>query len=273
MYHCRQSVYRVKNRILFLMNEPTNVKPAGIIEKIFFFVLLLTCLTPYISIPVALFMGLAFALFFRNPYPDTSKKTSKYLLQASVVGLGFGMNLFEALKAGKEGIVFTIVSVFGVLLLGILMGRIFRLEKTIAYLISAGTAICGGSAIAAVAPIVKAKDTEISVSIGTVFILNAIALFIFPILGHTLNLSQDQFGTWAAIAIHDVSSVVGASAAFGEEAIKIATTVKLTRALWIIPVAIVTSFFFQTEIGQDLQALVYPVFHAGHAGQYFPAPA
>ena len=217
------------------MNEPTNVKPAGIIEKILFFVLLLTCLTPYISIPVALFMGLAFALFFRNPYPDTSKKTSKYLLQASVVGLGFGMNLFEALKAGKEGIVFTIVSVFGVLLLGILMGRIFRLEKTIAYLISAGT------------PIVKAKDTEISVSIGTVFILNAIALFIFPILGHTLNLSQDQFGTWAAIAIHDVSSVVGASAAFGEEALKIATTVKLTRALWIIPVAIVTSFFFKQK--------------------------
>lgn len=229
------------------MNEPTNVKPAGIIEKILFFVLLLTCLTPYISIPVALFMGLAFALFFRNPYPDTSKKTSKYLLQASVIGLGFGMNLFEALKAGKEGIVFTIVSVFGVLLLGILMGRIFRLEKTIAYLISAGTAICGGSAIAAVAPIVKAKDTEISVSIGTVFILNAIALFIFPILGHTLNLSQDQFGTWAAIAIHDVSSVVGASAAFGEEALKIATTVKLTRALWIIPVAIVTSFFFKQK--------------------------
>ncbi len=229
------------------MNEPTNVKPAGIIEKILFFILLLACLTPYISIPVALFMGLAFALFFRNPYPDTSKKTSKYLLQASVVGLGFGMNLFEALKAGKEGIVFTIVSVFGVLLLGILMGRIFRLEKTIAYLISAGTAICGGSAIAAVAPIVKAKDTEISVSIGTVFILNAIALFIFPILGHTFNLSQDQFGTWAAIAIHDVSSVVGASAAFGEEALKIATTVKLTRALWIIPVAIVTSFFFKQK--------------------------
>lgn len=172
------------------MNEPTNVKPAGIIEKILFFVLLLTCLTPYISIPVALFMGLAFALFFRNPYPDTSKKTSKYLLQAAVVGLGFGMNLFEALKAGKEGIVFTIVSVFGVLLPGILMGRVFRLEKTIAYLISAGTAICGGSAIAAVAPIVKAKDTEISVSIGTVFILNAIALFIKKLRKTTLFMAE-----------------------------------------------------------------------------------
>ncbi len=229
------------------MDEPATGKSLSAIHKIVFFILLLVCLTPYISIPLALFMGLAFALLFRNPFPDISKKTSKYLLQISVVGLGFGMNLFEALKAGKDGIIFTIVSVFGVLLLGVLLGKVFKLEKTIAYLISAGTAICGGSAIAAVAPIVKAKDTEISVSIGTVFILNAIALFIFPTLGHYFNLSQDQFGTWAAIAIHDVSSVVGASAAYGEEALKIATTVKLTRALWIIPVAIVTSFFFKQK--------------------------
>lgn len=229
------------------MDEPVTSKSVTAIHKIVFFILLLVCLTPYISIPLALFMGLAFAILFRNPFPEISKKTSKYLLQVSVVGLGFGMNLFEALKAGKDGIIFTIASVFGVLLLGVLLGKVFKLEKTIAYLISAGTAICGGSAIAAVAPIVKAKDTEISVSIGTVFILNAIALFIFPILGHYFNLSQDQFGTWAAIAIHDVSSVVGASAAYGEEALKIATTVKLTRALWIIPVAIVTSFFFKQK--------------------------
>ena len=229
------------------MDEPATSRSVTAIHKIVFFILLLVCLTPYISIPLALFMGLAFAILFRNPFPEISKKTSKYLLQVSVVGLGFGMNLFEALKAGKDGIIFTIVSVFGVLLLGVLLGKVFKLEKTIAYLISAGTAICGGSAIAAVAPIVKAKDTEISVSIGTVFILNAIALFIFPTLGHYFNLSQDQFGTWAAIAIHDVSSVVGASAAYGEEALKIATTVKLTRALWIIPVAIVTSLFFKQK--------------------------
>ena len=229
------------------MDEPATSKTLSAIHKIVFFILLLLCLTPYISIPAALFMGLAFAILFRNPYPDISKKTSKYLLQISVVGLGFGMNLFEALKAGKDGIIFTIVSVFSVLLLGVLLGKVFKLEKTIAYLISAGTAICGGSAIAAVAPIVKAKDMEISVSIGTVFILNAIALFVFPTLGHYFNLSQEQFGTWAAIAIHDVSSVVGASAAYGEEALKIATTVKLTRALWIIPVAIVTSFFFKQK--------------------------
>ncbi len=224
---------------MFKENTPVN--------KAIFFILLVLCLTPFISIPVALFMGLAFALVFKNPYPEVSKKASKYLLQFSVVGLGFGMNMYEALKAGREGIIFTIVSVFGVLLLGVLLGKLFKLERTIAYLISAGTAICGGSAIAAVAPIVKAKDSEISVSIGTVFILNAIALFIFPIMGHHFDMSQSQFGTWAAIAIHDVSSVVGAGAAYGEEALKVATTVKLTRALWIIPVAIVTSFIFKQK--------------------------
>ena len=229
------------------MEAPTTSKLLTTSNKILFFILLLLCLTPYVSIPVALFMGLAFAILFRNPFPDVSKKASKYLLQISVVGLGFGMNLFEAVKAGRDGIIFTIVSVFGVLLLGVLLGKVFKLEKTIAYLISAGTAICGGSAIAAVAPIVKAKDSEISVSIGTVFILNAVALFLFPTLGHYFGLSQAQFGTWAAIAIHDVSSVVGAGAAYGEEALKIATTVKLTRALWIIPVAIVTSFFFKQK--------------------------
>ncbi len=233
-----------------IMNEQTASQYLPRLQKLAFFILLLLCLTPYVSIPAALFMGLAFAILFRNPYPDISKKTSRYLLQISVVGLGFGMNLFEALKAGKEGILFTVVSVFGVLLFGVVLGKLFKLEKTIAYLISAGTAICGGSAIAAVAPIVKAKETEISVSIGTVFILNAIALFIFPLLGHAFHMPQDQFGTWAAIAIHDVSSVVGAGAAYGEEALKIATTVKLTRALWIIPVAIVTSFFFRQQSGK-----------------------
>ena len=229
------------------MNESTAGKSLGILHKLAFFLLLLFCLTPYISIPAALFIGLAFAILFRNPYPDISKKTAKYLLQVSVVGLGFGMNLFDALKAGKDGILFTIISVFCVMLLGMIIGKLFKLDKTIAYLISAGTAICGGSAIAAVAPIVKAKETDISVSIGTGFILNAIALFIFPLLGHSFDMSQNQFGTWAAIAIHDVSSVVGAGAAYGEEALKIATTVKLTRALWIIPLAIVTSLFFKQK--------------------------
>ena len=150
-------------------------------------------------------------------------------------------------RSGKEGIIFTIVSVFGVLVFGIILGKLLKLDRSIAYLISTGTAICDGSAIAAVAPIIKAKDTEISVSIGTVFILNAIALFVFPPLGHYFDLSQTQFGTWIAIAIHDVSSVVGAGAAYGEDTLKVATTIKLTRALWIVPVAVVTSIFFKQK--------------------------
>ena len=173
---------------------------------------------------------------------------SKMLLQYSVVGLGFGMNVEASLASGKEGMMFTIISVFGTLLLGWLVGRVLlKVDKNTSYLISSGTAICGGSAIAAVGPVIKAKDSEMSVALGTVFILNAIALFIFPAIGKSLGLDEQQFGTWAAIAIHDTSSVVGAGAAYGEEALKVATTIKLTRALWIIPVAFLTSFIFRTK--------------------------
>jgi len=218
-----------------------------IVSRIIFIVLFLTCLAPFITPAIALLMGMAFALLFTHPYPEQSKTISKYLLQASIVGLGFGMNLFESLKTGNQGILFTIVSVFGTLFIGMLIGKWLKLDKIITYLISAGTAICGGSAIAAVAPIIKAKDSDLSVSIGTVFILNAVALLLFPAIGHLFGLSQNDFGTWAAIAIHDTSSVVGAGAAYGEEALKTATTVKLTRALWIIPLCMVTAFFFREK--------------------------
>lgn len=203
-----------------------------------------TWLTP----PFALFTGLIFALFCGKPFAAFNKKMSKTLLQYSVVGLGFGMNIHESIASGSKGMFFTIVSVFGTLVLGWLIGRRFlKIEKNISYLISSGTAICGGSAIAAVAPIVKAKESEISIALGTVFILNAIALFIFPSIGNSLGLTQQQFGTWAAIAIHDTSSVVGAGAAYGEEALQIATTIKLTRALWIVPIAFITSFIFNSK--------------------------
>jgi uncharacterized integral membrane protein (TIGR00698 family) len=173
---------------------------------------------------------------------------SKSLLQYSVVGLGFGMNLTSALESGKEGMTFTIISVAGTMIVGLVIGKyIFKLDKDTAYLISSGTAICGGSAIAAVGPVIKAKESSMTVALGTVFILNAVALFIFPYIGTSLGMTQQQFGTWAAIAIHDTSSVVGAGAAFGEEALKIATTIKLTRALWIIPLALVTSFIFKND--------------------------
>ena len=206
----------------------------------------------WVTPPVALFLGLAFALLCGQAHPKFNKKTSKYLSQYSVVGLGFGMNLQASLASGKEGMEFTIISVIGTLLIGWVIGRKYlTVDRDTSYLISSGTAISGGSAIAAVGPVLKAKDSEMSVALGTIFILNAVALFIFPAIGHALNMSQQEFGTWAAIAIHDTSSVVGAGAAYGEEALKIATTIKLTRALWIIPLAIATSFIFKSK-GQKI---------------------
>ena len=202
----------------------------------------------WVTPPVALFIGLAFALLCGQAYPKFNKKVSKKLLQYSVVGLGFGMNLHASLASGKEGMLFTIISVIGTMLIGMFIGRkLLKVNRDTSYLISSGTAICGGSAIAAVGPVIKAKDSDMSVALATIFVLNAIALFVFPVLGGWLGLTQQEFGTWAAIAIHDTSSVVGAGAAYGEEALQVATTIKLTRALWIIPLALVTSFIFKSE--------------------------
>lgn len=205
-------------------------------------------LSTWVTPPVVLFIGLVYALLCGQAYPTFNKKVSKKLLQYSVIGLGFGMNLQASLASGKEGMLFTIISVIGTLLIGMFIGcKVLKLNRNTSYLISSGTAICGGSAIAAVGPIIKAKDTDMSMALATVFILNAIGLFLFPALGHWLGLSQQEFGTWAAIAIHDTSSVVGAGAAYGEEALQVATTIKLTRALWIIPLALVTSVIFRSE--------------------------
>lgn len=205
-------------------------------------------LSTWVTPPVVLFIGLVFALLCGQAYPTFNKNISKKLLQYSVIGLGFGMNLQASLASGKEGMLFTIISVIGTLLIGMFIGcKVLKLNRNTSYLISSGTAICGGSAIAAVGPIIKAKDTDMSMALATVFILNAIGLFLFPALGHWLGLSQQEFGTWAAIAIHDTSSVVGAGAAYGEEALQVATTIKLTRALWIIPLALVTSVIFRSD--------------------------
>lgn len=222
------------------------------IGKILYWVLLLLvffpfgalCGTEYISAPIGLALGLAFALIFGTPYPKFNKFLSKWLLQASVVGLGFGMNLVRSLQSGAEGMIFTVASVIGVMVVGVLLGKYMGINNKTSYLISSGTAICGGSAIAAVGPVVKADQNEMAVSLGVIFILNAIALFIFPPMGHFFGLSQTQFGTWAAIAIHDTSSVVGAGAAYGAEACELATLIKCTRALWIIPLAFFTMWFF-----------------------------
>ena len=206
-------------------------------------VLATACLSGWISPPVALAAGLVFALSIGNPMPCTTQIMTKYLLQASVVGLGFGMNLETMWAAGRIGIGFTVCSIVGTLLLGWGVGRLLKVESQASTLVSCGTAICGGSAIAAVAGVIKADGRAISVALGTVFILNAVALFVFPPIGQALHLSQHQFGVWSAIAIHDTSSVVGAAAKYGDEALRVATTVKLVRALWIVPLALGLAFF------------------------------
>ena len=204
--------------------------------------------TGFLTPPVVLFVGLVYALLCGQPYQKFNKSASKKLLQYSVVGLGFGMNLHQSLASGKEGMMFTVISVVGTMLIGMFIGcKLLKMDRDTSYLISSGTAICGGSAIVAVGPVIKAKDSDMSVALATIFILNAVALFIFPILGGWMGLSQQQFGMWAAIAIHDTSSVVGAGAAYGEEALEVATTIKLTRALWIIPLALVTALIFKSD--------------------------
>jgi uncharacterized integral membrane protein (TIGR00698 family) len=212
-----------------------------------FAALLLFCVTPWASPPLALALGLVFALTLGHPYPQYNSKATKLLLQASVVLLGFGMNLAKVVEAGRTGFLFTIATIAGTLALGFLAGRAMNIDRSTAHLISSGTAICGGSAIAAVGPVINASDEEMSVSLGTVFILNSIALFVFPFIGHRLGMTQGEFGVWAAIAIHDTSSVVGAASKYGAEALAIATTVKLTRALWIVPLTLATAFFFKRK--------------------------
>ena len=216
------------------------------LKIILYWLIVTLCLIGVLSPPLALFIGIVIAQI-GHPYAKLNSKLTSKLLQISVVGLGFGMNLTSAVNAGKEGIIFTIISIFGTLLLGYGLGKIMNIEKKTSFLVSAGTAICGGSAIAAVSPVIKANEEQISAALGTIFILNAIALFIFPFIGHYFELSQHQFGLWSAIAIHDTSSVVGAASNYGAEALQTATTVKLARALWIIPVTFLATLLFKNK--------------------------
>lgn len=219
-------------------------------RELFFAVAIFACLTPWVTPPVALLLGLGVALFVGHPFLHLNHKATHILLQVSVVGLGFGMNAASAVKAGREGVLFTVASIVGTLTVGLLMGRFFKIEKKTSLLIAGGTAICGGSAIAALSPVIKAEERQVSVALGVVFILNSVALFLFPVIGHLLHLSQSQFGLWSAIAIHDTSSVVGAAGRYGPEALQIATTVKLARALWIIPVSLLAAVVFRGQSGR-----------------------
>lgn len=231
-------------------NQYTSVNSLKInptLQQIIFVVLLLVCMTSYVSPPIALLLGLFLANLSGHPFLHLNHKATNILLQFSVVGLGFGMNINSALAAGKEGFLFTIASIFSTLILGTILGKWFKIEKKTSHLISCGTAICGGSAIAAIAPVIQSDEKQTSVALGVIFILNSVALFLFPAVGHWLDLSQTDFGLWCAIAIHDTSSVVGAASKYGVEALQIATTVKLARALWIIPVALITSVIFKNK--------------------------
>ncbi len=192
-------------------------------------------------------LGVIIVNVFGNPFVEFNHKAITFLLQFSVVGLGFGMNAYSAVSAGKEGFTLTILSIFSTLIFGFLLGKWLQTEKKTSHLISCGTAICGGSAIAAIAPVVKSNENQTSIALGVIFILNSVALFAFPFIGHQLDLSQRDFGLWCAIAIHDTSSVVGAANKYGAEALQVATTVKLARALWIIPISLLTSFVFKNQ--------------------------
>lgn len=228
------------------------------IQKIIF--LSLVFLSAFLlSSPLALLAGFIFALCFNNPFERITQLGIKYILKIAIVGLGFSIHLSELKAAGMEGLKFTIVSIASVLLLGYALGKYLKIEKKLTFLISSGTAICGGSAIAAVSSVIKPKSHDISIALGVIFMLNALALFIFPQIGHFFQMSQHNFGMWCAIAIHDTSSVVGAAMGYGDEALKVATTVKLARTLWIIPLSVLAGFFFKGEKGK-MQLPLFIVF-------------
>lgn len=216
------------------------------LRKFLFLMLAVFSLSPWVSSPIALALGIAFAFTLKTPFPlPKINPVIHRLLKFSIIGLGFGLQLNEALKAGQNGFLITIMSIGFVLILDGLLSKILKLDKILSYLIGVGTAICGGSAIAAISPIIKANGKQISVALAVIFTLNSVALFIYPPVGHLLGLTQEQFGLWCAIGIHDTSSVVGAANNYGEEALKIATTVKLARALWIIPLSLLTMWLFK----------------------------
>jgi uncharacterized integral membrane protein (TIGR00698 family) len=226
---------------------PANIHRESAIKRLdaktVFFLGLLIAASGLVSPPVALVGGIAFGFAFAHPYRSESSTLAKLLLQLSVIALGFGMNLHQVVHAGRSGFVYTAISISAAMALGTLLGKIFKVAGKASFLITAGTAICGGSAIAAISPISNASEEEISVSMGTVFLLNSVALLLFPAIGYALHLSQNEFGLWAALAIHDTSSVVGAAAKYGNQALAVGTTVKLARALWIVPVSLLTAAY------------------------------
>jgi uncharacterized integral membrane protein (TIGR00698 family) len=218
-----------------------------LVTKLIFFSIILVAFLGFINSPTALLLGFAFSLFLQHPFKSSTHKAIHLLLKIAVVGLGFGMFINETLKTSKEGLGLTFFSIVLTLSLGYLITRLLKIDLKLGHLITSGTSICGGSAIAAISPVIKANSKTISIALAIVFFLNSIALFAFPTIGHLLHLNQHEFGLWCAVAIHDTSSVVGAAMGFGDEALRIATTVKLSRTLWIIPLSIISMFLFKTK--------------------------
>lgn len=253
---------------------PLHVGPDA--RKAIFIMAMLLCLSPAMGPPLALLLGLVLSITIGDPFADLNLKATGWMLKASVVGLGFGMNLKHAIAAGKDGLIFTVFSITITLLAGWIIATRLKVDGISAFLISSGTAICGGSAIAAVSPIIGADRKQMSVALGTVFILNSVALLVFPLMGHLLGMSQYEFGMWCAIAIHDTSSVVGAAAAYGNEALQVATTVKLARALWIIPLAVGTALVMKGGgkvkvpwfIGLFIAAMIISGYFPQYSGLY-----
>lgn len=248
-----------------VQNEP------GQGHKIAFVGLFLLAAIPFVTSPIALVAGFVFSFVFGNPLPALTSKASKILLKISVIGLGFGVNFVEVIEVGKNSLLLTLISITAVIGLGEIIGQIMKIPRNTRALVCFGTAICGGSAIAAMAPVIKAEDDEIAVSLATVFLLNAVALVIFPPLGHLFDLSQHQFGVWAALAIHDTSSVVGASASFGAVALTVGTTTKLVRALWIAPYTMVAGFFWKTKEKASVPVFILGFVAAAFINSWLPA--
>jgi uncharacterized integral membrane protein (TIGR00698 family) len=243
------------------------------IPQAVFFLGLALASSGLLSPPLALALGLVFGFVFPHPFEQSAKKLARYLLQASVVGLGFGMNLHDVIRAGRSGFLYTLLSIAFTMLAGMALGGLLGVQRISAFLISTGTAICGGSAIAAVGPITGASDQQMAVSLGTIFVLNSIALLTFPAVGSAMKLTQTQFGLWAALAIHDTSSVVGAAAKYGAVALAVGTTVKLARALWIVPMSIATALIKQARARIQWPWFIVLFCLAAVSNSYLPAGA
>lgn len=239
-----------------------------------YYIVPICCLFPFFSAPLALFIGILLAIFYKGEEVVKTGKLTKYLLQGSIVCMGFSMSVHDVVQTGKTGFMITVVSVVVTMISGLILGRLLRIQKNTTMLISGGTAICGGSAIAAIAPVLGAKNNEISFSLAVIFVLNAVGLFIFPAIGHLLQMDQTHFGYWAAIAIHDTSSVVGACSAYGEQALQVGTTVKLTRTLWIIPLALCIAFFNKNKASKiNIPWFIFLFVVAIIIGNYIPGMA